>query len=126
MMIGIFIISSIPSTSFPKIDFEWSDKLIHLVIYFFLYLTFYYSLKNQNKLVILNDKVLLFSVIFTSVYGASDEFHQYFVPNRSCDIYDWLADVSGGLIALCVILIYNKSKQKEKIKLKYSIYDSTK
>lgn len=32
-----------------------------------------------------------------SLYGASDEFHQYFVPGRSCDPADWAADTLGAL-----------------------------
>jgi VanZ family protein len=29
------------------------------------------------------------------LYGASDEFHQHFVPGRSVDFYDWVADALG-------------------------------
>jgi VanZ family protein len=32
------------------------------------------------------------------LYGISDEFHQYFVPGRSVDVYDVLADALGGLL----------------------------
>jgi VanZ family protein len=30
------------------------------------------------------------------VYGASDEFHQRFVPGRTADVLDWLADSLGA------------------------------
>jgi VanZ family protein len=40
----------------------------------------------------------------TSLYGLSDEIHQYFVPGRSVDITDWIADTLGASLALgCVI-----------------------
>jgi VanZ family protein len=31
------------------------------------------------------------------LYGASDEVHQYFVPGRSSDVRDWVADCAGVL-----------------------------
>ncbi|HOK90771.1 MAG TPA: VanZ family protein [Candidatus Hydrogenedentes bacterium] len=36
-------------------------------------------------------------VLFTAVYGLSDEAHQYFVASRQADLLDWLADAVGGL-----------------------------
>jgi len=44
------------------------------------------------------ERALLLAVLFSAAYGASDEIHQYFVPNRYCDIKDLLADTTGGLI----------------------------
>ncbi len=42
----------------------------------------------------------LFSIIFCSLYGISDEWHQSFVEGRSPDIVDWLADSSGAGLAV--------------------------
>ncbi len=42
--------------------------------------------------------VLLFAFLSASLYGASDELHQYFVPGRQCDVYDWLADTIGAFL----------------------------
>ena len=44
------------------------------------------------------EKAFTLAVLVASLYGASDEIHQYFVPNRYCDIKDFLADSAGGLI----------------------------
>lgn len=33
-----------------------------------------------------------------SAYGATDEWHQSFVPGRSADVHDWFADAAGALI----------------------------
>ena len=38
----------------------------------------------------------------TSLYGASDEWHQYFVPGRSCEFGDWIADTAGGALAIAL------------------------
>jgi len=94
----IFILSSFPGEDFPKVDFEFSDKIVHLIIYAVLYVLFFYSLKNQSKYVKLQKFALEYSVLFTSLYGATDELHQYFVTNRSCEFNDWLADTAGAII----------------------------
>ena len=35
-------------------------------------------------------------------YGASDEWHQSFVPGRSSEVADWLADAAGVLVAVAL------------------------
>ena len=38
-----------------------------------------------------------FPIIFLSIYGAIDEYHQTFTPGRSGnDLYDWIADFLGA------------------------------
>jgi len=44
------------------------------------------------------------------VYGATDEFHQYFVPNRSAEVQDWLADIFGAVIAAFIIYYFLKHR----------------
>jgi VanZ family protein len=42
--------------------------------------------------------VLLSTILFTGMYGASDEWHQFYVPGRFSDVSDALADVCGGTL----------------------------
>lgn len=107
-LLVIFVLSSIPADSLPNFTFEVSDKLIHVLVYFILSLTFIYSLKNQNISFKLSENAILFAFIFSTLYGITDELHQYFVPNRSCDFYDVLADSLGALIGCSVIFFFNK------------------
>ena len=113
---AIFIESSFPSDSYPKTTFELSDKIIHFLIYFVLYLATHYSFSNQNKFKLLSKYSLMTSFIFILLYGASDEFHQYFVPGRSCDFFDWLADVLGALFAISILLFFEKLANNKKNK----------
>jgi len=99
----IFTESSIPGDKLPKAEFEYSDKFIHAAIYFILYILFFYSLKYQTKSVKLHRFSFEFALIFTVLYGATDEIHQYFVPNRSCEFYDWIADIAGAVIGLIAV-----------------------
>lgn len=45
----------------------------------------------------------LISVAFCSLYGASDEWHQSFVPGRQSGSDDWVADTVGAIIGVYVI-----------------------
>lgn len=107
----IFVLSSIPGENFPKVDFEFSDKIVHVIIYSVLYVLFFYSLKNQSKYVKLRSSALEYSVLFTSLYGITDELHQYFVTNRSCEFFDWAADTAGAII---MYLIFKLAAEKKK------------
>ena len=47
-------------------------------------------------------------------YAASDEFHQRFVPGRSCELRDVLVDFSGalfGLAAVSAVIVIRRRKQ---------------
>lgn len=50
--------------------------------------------------------------IIVSLYGLSDEIHQAFVPNRSCDALDLMADMAGALTA---IIAYRYFKYYQKL-----------
>ncbi len=40
------------------------------------------------------------ALVATSIFGLTDEWHQSFVPGRSCDVWDWVADTSGAALAV--------------------------
>jgi VanZ family protein len=42
---------------------------------------------------------VLLAIVLAIAYGVSDEFHQRFVPGRSSDVYDVLADAEGAAAA---------------------------
>lgn len=49
---------------------------------------------EQKKLSIWN--FLIRAEIFCALYACSDEFHQYFVPGRSCKLFDVCVDSTGA------------------------------
>ena len=96
----IFIQSSHPSIEHIS-DWPNIDKVLHFAAYallgaFFLRALKTTRIKNNLKL------VLILSVLFSSFYGISDEIHQYFVPCRSADHMDVLADLLGSIMGVCI------------------------
>lgn len=55
----------------------------------------------------------LVALIFSSLYGVSDEFHQIFTPSRSCDPMDWLVDTCAAAIGAAIVwtLLKNHSSR---------------
>lgn len=43
------------------------------------------------------------ALALASLYGAGDELHQAFVPGRSADAADWLADTLGAAVAVLAL-----------------------
>jgi VanZ family protein len=39
---------------------------------------------------------LVLAIVVTTLYAASDEFHQLWVPGRDSSVFDWMADAIGG------------------------------
>lgn len=42
----------------------------------------------------------VWSLLAVSAFGASDEWHQSFVPGRDSDVADWVADTLGAALAI--------------------------
>ena len=71
----------------------FKDKILHIIEYFVLVFLTQNAFKTNN---FLNKNLILYSILFSTVYGISDEFHQLFVPGREFSIYDMTADFVGS------------------------------
>ena len=54
------------------------------------------------------------AILLASVYGASDELHQAYVPGRSSDVLDWLADTAGATISVLLLYLFLRLRQRRK------------
>lgn len=88
----IFACSSRSHVPMPQI--ENFDKVVHFVLFGFL-ATLICRIKSGWRMALL-------AVAATSAYGAMDELHQSFVPGRSCDVLDWVADTTGASLAVFI------------------------
>ena len=99
----IFYMSSL-SHPLPRISIPYFDKVLHIVEYSIFGILTARALKNSLPAV-LNKNFIILAILITLAYGASDEFHQIFVPFRTCDIFDLTADLIGGTIG---VIFYGK------------------
>ena len=105
----IFFLSS--QSKLPPLGppFENKDKVEHFIAYTALWFCIILPLRYGHRLSLA--KSIAIALVLTSAYGASDEFHQRFVPNRSCDVLDWIADTFGGFIAASAYWIYESHRR---------------
>jgi|SRR5581483_4799857 len=94
----IFHLSS-ESNPLPTLTEHVWDKILHLTEYSVLALLLTRALLAERVPLLV---AFLVAVLFTSVYGATDEFHQSFVPGRDSDIHDWYADSLGASVGAIV------------------------
>jgi len=91
---AIFIQSSYPSVARLP-DLPFGDKYLHVAGYALLGIRFFRAIRSShggNRISL----VILLSISAATAYGISDEIHQYFVPSRSADVMDALADMVGS------------------------------
>ena len=102
IIIALWIISSQDTLPEMKGVFGF-DKLQHFFAYAVLAAAagLWFSRKSWLKRPLRN---FLICAAVASVYGAIDEFHQYFVPGRVCDIWDWVANTLGGAAGAAAII----------------------
>jgi VanZ family protein len=112
----IFTMSSVPGDHIPAFQFwkSWmawftwvvnrSDKWVHALQYAMLAWLIFRALRYDARL---NLPRATFYAFFISVaYGVTDEVHQFYIPNRSCDPVDLLADGVGAFSAITLSCIF--------------------
>jgi len=97
----IFLQSSYPSYSrLPQ--FDNADKLWHFCAYAVLGALFYRAFLNTPVFDRKTRQIAFVSIVCASVYGFSDEIHQYFVPARQASLADIGADIIGSIIGVYI------------------------
>ncbi len=90
----IFFLSSRPTLPMPPSVIPFMDKWIHATAYAVMGWLAWHAWRHRLRA----ELVAPAAVLFCSLYGISDEWHQSFVPGRDADPLDWLADTVGGAI----------------------------
>jgi VanZ family protein len=117
----VLFLTGFPGSYIPKVSGFWEwlspDKVVHVLIFATLGFLIFYGLREQylksNKRYI----YILIGLFLTFIYGMITEVLQRHVfIGRDGNIYDFFADVVGGLIGfLAFILINNKKNQQHKV-----------
>ena len=100
----IFFLSS--QSSFPVPKEIWNfDKVIHCVEYGVLAFLVARAVRPADRAALWPAAVAVWVAI---LYGVSDEFHQSFVPGRSSDVYDVVADSVGAALGAAVFTFHSR------------------
>lgn len=110
---GIFILyfSLMPGNEVPRFMVNLDDKIIHGGIYFIsaglIYLGFIrFNFNNPVSRAIVGLIVLL-----CIVYGGAIEVIQhYFIPRRTGDWYDFLANTTGSVVCVLLFAVFHRTK----------------
>jgi len=106
----IFALSSIPSSALPKIALLTYDKLIHVIIFFIFGILVYFAFGLKGNSVSFRWSQSFMVLLIVIAYGVLDEFHQSFVPGRTPDFYDAMADTAGGCLSAVSVFLYTRMK----------------
>lgn len=96
-MAVIWLVSSLEAPTFPTSSFPLRDKGVHAVEYGVLgFLLAHACLRTFRDRASI--RVALFAMLAGVLWGVLDEIHQAFVPGRSADLLDLVADSVGVAI----------------------------
>jgi VanZ family protein len=121
VMAGIFYLSSLPGDDQFLNSVDLSSRIKHIIAYFTLGISFCVWIPRKKWL----EKPILWCLLviaLCTVFGILDEFHQSFVPGRSCEgficfskalqklsisgnnLHDIVSDLIGGTAATFTFL----------------------
>jgi VanZ family protein len=98
---GIWYLSSQSILPKPK-GILGFDKFQHLLAYFVLSaaIALWFSRERWRRP---GPRLAVLTATLGSLYGIIDEVHQYFVPGRDCNVWDWLFDTLGAILAVVAV-----------------------
>jgi VanZ family protein len=100
----ILSLTSIPGPTLPPVPvFPHADKLAHLALYgVFGALATRSALRGRIDAHGWRPGAFVATLVVIALFALADEWHQEYIPGRSADPTDWVADVlgaSGGIAA---------------------------
>lgn len=87
------------------------DKLLHAAFYAVLCFLTWRALWFQSHIEFFQRHAILIAFFYSCVYGILNEWFQMYLPGRSPDIYDAVANGTGAL-ACVLMLIWRQKKRK--------------
>lgn len=104
----IFILLSMPGSDIQSTDWisiilhlPFADKVIHIGLFGSLAFSIFFHFEQYSNISFRSTRTKALTLILCILYGIGMEFYQkYFVPSRSLDVIDMLADAMGALVAL--------------------------
>ncbi len=79
------------------------DKIAHAGIFGLIAMMLWFVFDHRYPLLV---------IVLVAMTAAADEIHQLFLPGRSADVSDWIADVSGACLPILVLMASRKKFSK--------------
>lgn len=99
-------------TSLPQAAVPLQTSSIDKVLHFTIYTVFAYLLSRQISQDTTRWRAAAGAVVIALAFGAADEWHQRFIPGRSTELADWMADSAGAILgALVFVLLHRRKRQ---------------
>lgn len=92
-MAAIFYVSSRPQVPIPL----GADKPWHAIAYFGFAVVAVRAVAGGLPRRV-DGRIAGLAIAIAVAYAVTDEVHQLFVPGRSADVADWIADTAGALM----------------------------
>jgi VanZ family protein len=96
-MLAVWVVVTLTLTSIPNPQFgptfRGADKVAHFGFYGATGFLFVLWRMESGKGAAV---AVLCAAFFAALLGAVDEFHQQWIPGRSMEFFDWVADFTGG------------------------------
>ncbi|MBD3168088.1 MAG: teicoplanin resistance protein VanZ [candidate division Zixibacteria bacterium] len=110
----IIYVSSLPQIKTPPVGFDPGDKVLHMIAYFIFGILWYraFSAAEVDR----RYPIINVLVLYGFSFAALDELHQYFVPNREMDFWDFAADVTGIILAIVAFKLWADFRSKKAAK----------
>jgi VanZ family protein len=108
----VMVLICLPKEHLPKNKFLLEiafDKMVHVGCFALLVWLFYYPIAKSGLPAAQKRHYRIKLAIAAVVWGLATELIQrYFVPGRSFDLLDWLADGTGALLAYATLAWWAK------------------
>lgn len=94
----ILVATWIPGARLPHIVLpEGGDKAIHFAFFVVLAYLVQRAVGAQGSA-----RAVPYVLLALATFGALDEYVQQFIPGRSMELLDWVADVSGAVVGVVI------------------------
>lgn len=102
------ILMLLPQDNFPDSKLLSYDKLAHVGVFaglsFLILLGFLIKERKHTR------KQLVITLTISIVYGSFLDYLQTYVPGRMTDLYDFIANCTGGVVGVIIFSIFTRQK----------------
>jgi VanZ family protein len=106
----VFYVSSLSRLPDTGLQIPYLDKLAHATEYFLFGLMAIRAMAHlpwSPK----TGWVYILAILLSLGYGLSDEYHQRFVPGRTADLFDFMADALGIFLAAIMHYLLHRRRR---------------